>query len=222
VTFSGRLGNIGGVAPEIFQFGMAFSNPVASPFLTRGDLPPIALAMTTRWQGLAVAIHSFVTLKRVRIALMGDDGKVVREGSGAFVQGDADVTIGGATAGFLHAPQIALVHTLQSGFPGPTGRGRFYLPSPAVEIEPSTGVMTALNAQAFADRARVFLNAITGDMRAAKPAIDLVVPSGGSVTRALPPQLHKVTSVQVGRALDTQRRRRNALTDARSKTDLTP
>lgn len=119
------------------------------------------------------------------------------------------------TATSSKTPQDAVVISLRTATPGARGRGRLYWPALGAALNGSFQLSTPTPA-AIAAGAATWLNAIGAqindyftDIGAAKSAV-LVVRSVTSHTNA------DVNQLQVGSVLDTQRRRRDNLTETYS------
>lgn len=116
----------------------------------------------------------------------------------------ADVGGGGAAIP-PHPNQIALVISLVTGFSrGSAHRGRFYMPLP-VFLPGADGLISEADRNFAKGSAETLLAALN----AATPAWKV-----GVFSRKLGSPGHRaVTGIQVGRALDTQRRRRRSLVE---------
>lgn len=103
--------------------------------------------------------------------------------------------------------QMALAVSLTTDVTrGHAHRGRFYLPMPQVALDATTGVLSTTDANAVKTRTLTFitaLNAVSGNYK-------LAVFSRKSGD----PRHRDVLSCQVGRTLDTQRRRRKKVLEA--------
>jgi len=113
---------------------------------------------------------------------------------------------GGLTPTNPIANQLALAITLTTAVErGRAAKGRFYLPLPAMVLG-SDGLVQTVDRDAVKTRALTMVNAIS----AVSANYDVAVFSRkqGSPTHRV------VTGVQVGRVLDTQRRRRRSLLEA--------
>lgn len=219
VSWRGRFGSITDPV-EIWQIGLAFS---ISGIVLREHLADFAEQCSLSFSNRVLpSISNEAALESTRAALIsGDTGRTVRNGDGAFVQGDY---VGGGPGGStVTLPfQTALAITLETGRSGNVGRGRFFLPVPAAAGSTTLGLVTGTAAQTLATSMAAFINdlntrAIAQQTDATNPLNvgPVVVASGGSVTKAIPPALVPVTGVSVGRVVDTQRRRRNALDEQR-------
>jgi hypothetical protein len=104
--------------------------------------------------------------------------------------------------GDVMPPQCSLAVSLNTATRGAKGRGRMFLPAPAAQISSADGLMTAARAQLFAQGAAGFLVALR---QAGVIGFPSIVSSSG--TRST------ITSVRVGRAVDTIRSRRRSLVE---------
>lgn len=108
----------------------------------------------------------------------------------------------------VYPPQVCYVVSLSSGQSlGRANHGRFYVPTPsAIAGQSSDGRISAQNANNMRDAARTMLSAVEGEISTVGVGAHLAIMSklGGGTTK-------RVTRIAVGRALDTQRRRRNKL-----------
>ncbi len=127
-----------------------------------------------------------------------------RDTTGAYIQGDSPFAITGGDPSIPLPFQSALVVSLRSSFDGPTGRGRFYLPVPAVTVSSLDGLITDAKRTAAQTQALEFLRGCNTDLGAFSPGLKVAVISGGSVGKALPPEIHTVTKVGVGKVVDTR------------------
>ena len=99
-------------------------------------------------------------------------------------------------------PQLAVAVSLRTPLQrGPGSVGRFYPPLPAVGMAADTGRITPTAAQSMADSAARFIDAIN----ARYAPWTVVVASAVNATAV------RVTRVEVGDVMDTQRRRRNRM-----------
>lgn len=118
-----------------------------------------------------------------------------------------DVAGGGGPAN-VHPNQCALVVTLLTDVQrGPGSKGRFYLPAPAVAVQPD-GLISQGVADDVRTAARTLIEALSD-----VPGPDGLTPANVVVMsrKAGKPSARRVTGIQVGRVIDTQRRRRRSL-----------
>jgi len=121
---------------------------------------------------------------------------------------ETDVAIVGTAAGDALPAEVALVVSLRTALANRTGRGRFYLPQPAV---------TALDADGNLDPA-----AQTAIVAAATFAWTTSNAAGENpvVYSRTARATREVTSFNVGDVFDVQRRRQNSLTQQRSSAPM--
>lgn len=123
------------------------------------------------------------------------------QGAGTTEQLFADVS-GGGTGSGNNPNQIALAVSLTTGFSrGPAHRGRFFNPCPDVGVD-TDGTISPGQALETATSAKALMTAI--NLGGAEQMVVMSRKAGAPGHRA-------VTGAQVGRILDTQRRRRNSL-----------
>lgn len=116
----------------------------------------------------------------------------------------ADVP-GGGTTQQTFPNQIALAVTLTTGFTrGPAHKGRFYLPLPNNTID-ANGLISASSATAVSGSVDTLIAAVNSVHADYEMAIFSRLPGRAANL--------KVTGNLIGRALDTQRRRRRKLTE---------
>lgn len=210
VTWSGVFGTVA-VPVEIWSFGLSLSLS-ANPPATKAELQPVADAMKGSFAVLQGSLPPSVHLTRTRVARVGNDGLVRRDVEGAYVQADNLVSTTGSGSVVGHPPQVALAVTLQSNQAGPTGRGRFYLPTPSGTTLSGDLRLSVVNRDALLTAAKNFLVSVNsyGDQVGAEMG-SVVIASGGSTLQGITPGLRPVTSMRLGRVLDTIQSRRNAL-----------
>lgn len=105
----------------------------------------------------------------------------------------------------------AMVLSLKTALPGGRGRGRLYWPATGVGLSPTTLRVAPANVSTF-------LSAIKGYLAAIEGAIDASVDGGMGlvVWSRTNSAVSLVNTVQMGDVLDTQRRRRDAVTEGYS------
>jgi hypothetical protein len=213
ISFTGTLGtNV--PAPEIFSFGVNAGFQIGSGGSEqKAALETLAADLGNSMAGLFQQCSTPAKITRVRVASIGIDNKVRRDANGAFVQGDSTLAIPGGDPGVPLPFQCALVVSLRTLFDGPTGRGRFYLPLPAVTVNGADGLITETRRDAIAASSVTALNSMNTKLEAFAPGLRIAVISAGSVTKSLPPAFHKVNKVGVGKVVDTLRTRRNNLSE---------
>jgi hypothetical protein len=120
----------------------------------------------------------------------------------AIARAEASASHVGANVGVPLPQEVAVCCSLRTAQPGPGGRGRFYLPGPAVSTVTALGRLDSTTRDGIADSVAAML--------------------GVAVAAAHPPVLftpgvpdREILSVDVGDVFDAQRRRRDALVESR-------
>jgi hypothetical protein len=145
-------------------------------------------------------------LSFAKAARIGLDGKYIDQSTDEFVFPDL---AGGGNAIFaIHPQQVALAVSLTTGYSrGLAHRGRFFMPMPVCPITETTGLIDTVTADQVRQSVKTFLEAV-----ADVPGIDAPNSLTPSVMSRRGAGGHRViTGVEIGRALDTQRRRRRGL-----------
>lgn len=184
---------------DIFNFGLH----VDSTATVQATATAWAAALTDMWSGsgtpagnLAPYYTPGITIRNaIAVSLVSSTGQQVE-------RIDVPLDLAGTSEAEQMPPQVALVVSLRTILATRRGRGRFYLP--------------AMATNATAD-GRVAAAAQTAILNGASRALDALVAAGAppivwSVGLPTPPT---VTRVEVGDVFDTQRRRRDQLTEAR-------
>ncbi len=179
--------------------------------VTQAGLAGLAAQARGAWDSLKPVIGSNAILTRVRAAHIGLNGKTLLTTEGAYQQADEVTQVAGAGVPSNTPYQVALTVGLQSDRAGVLGRGRFYLPAPSLMPNFVTGVLSTADQGSYATRAKEFVNAMNTAAQANVSGSFVAVASGGSLLQNQAPAVSRVTSVRVGRVLDTMRSRRNAL-----------
>lgn len=199
VTLNGTLG---AASEETWSCGLHFTAAeVMDPFEAQAAATEIASRLNTSWAAAAPNLRSLMstrgTLRNVSVYSYANTGP-------AFASANAPLTtpiagLNSATA----PPQCAVVYSLLTGFAGASRRGRIYWPAPNPEVDGSFkstrargSALDVINtAILIADALETFAPGAWGVY---SPTLDVVTP---------------VTSVRAGDVIDTQRRRRDALTE---------
>jgi hypothetical protein len=153
-------------------------------------------------------VHSAAKLTFLKLNVIQINGRYLEPNTLEYVY---PTPVAGGAAAVLHPNQVALVVSLTTGISrGPAHRGRFYLPLPAIPVQ-TDGLIMASSANQVATSAATFIKAL-----ADQPGLDAGLTDMRAVVmskRAGTPDTHEITGVAVGRALDTQRRRRVELVE---------
>lgn len=152
----------------------------------------------------------FAPLNQANALLQGIRASAVNDSGRVTATADRSFSIGGTGVGAM-PNQIAVVGSLLSATPGPTGRGRVYLPASGITITPSTGAMANPTTATVNTALAGLVDKIvaTANAAGASGSYHVVVASSGGLSAA--PANHIVTTVKVGSIPDTQRRRRNRM-----------
>jgi hypothetical protein len=114
---------------------------------------------------------------------------------------------GGASVAAGSPNQMALAISLTTDVTrGPAHRGRFFIPMPQVALDPSLGTVSTTDATAIKTRTTTLLTALNAVNANYKVAV--------FSRKAGNPAHRDVLGIQVGRVLDTQRRRRRKIAEA--------
>lgn len=161
-------------------------------------------------------VHAQAKLTFLKMNVVDMAGHYVEQTTHEYAY--SPVVAGGSSA-FLHPNQCTLVVSTCTAFErGPAHRGRFYLPLCAKEVTSSTGGISAAEAMAVAVSAATFLSALH-DQPGPDPIGDddvhvCVMSSTGTGAT------NRITAVEVGTVIDTQRRRRNAMAEVYQRAPL--
>lgn len=188
------------ITGEIWNFGMD-----ADTTRTAADAAAaLAAAVTEAWQGPG-------TPAGLLNSLYGPD-VVVTEASAAEIllvsgkqqtKSTVSLNLPGVATGAQLPPQVAVVVSKRTNVANRSGRGRFYLP--AMTVDAVDGGRLSIAAR------DLVLNAVQRMITSLKGAQVFPMIWSQGATTGIP-----ITSWGVGDVFDTQRRRRNALVEARS------
>jgi len=195
----------GGKLPgnEQWSCGMRLYGPPATAV---ADAASLYDDMVAPIRAFHVAASTYICtgakLSFIKLNAIGPDGRYLAPATNETVMADV---AGGGPASPSHPNQVALAISLETGFTrGPAHSGRFYMPLPGFGVA-ADGLMAASDRDLVKASATTLLGAIN-----ATNAIWKV----GVFSRKLGAAGHRaVTSIAVGRALDTQRRRRRSLVE---------
>lgn len=158
-------------------------------------------------QRATTKIHVGCKLTFLKMNVITVDGRYEEEGE-THEYLYAPVVPGGSS-GIMHPTQVALVVSTTTDYTrGHAHRGRFYLPNPALEVDAVDGTISAADANGVAASAGTFIKELADQPGPDPLQTDMKV---AVMSRAGAGRTNYVTGVEVGRVLDTQRRRRNAL-----------
>lgn len=209
VTLSGTMLGGGEEWQTGFYMGSATQD---APAPTQQFADAVRDAWTTFWSANQSHISSgyiFTAVKCARLLKNGDYDQSVDVVNSYPVPG-----VAGGGGSLQLPPQVSLVATLIGGSgKGLGGKGRMYLPGVYVSID-GTGHIGSTETQSIATNLAAFFNSVDSSIDA--PGHSINVSRGhknllGAGARNVP-----INGVRVGNVFDTQRRRRNALTETYS------
>jgi hypothetical protein len=207
VQVSGVLGPAGS-AWEIFSWGFAIGGGSGGLQVAENALSDVCDDVISYWQDPAALVSVFARITSIKIADVQPDGKW-RNGVATYERTSPGIPGGSQGAGgtLTHAPQVALAVTLRTAINSPRTRGRFFLPLPTATVPGGSGLMDSGQATGVAERTATLFTQVNN-----QPGFDnngnvvVVASTFGAIT--------PVTSVSVGRVLDTITSRRNALKES--------
>jgi hypothetical protein len=177
-----------------------------------GVNPAWVESVKAAWETFFESAEAGVTLRyrtlQVKASIILATGKT---DLGNIVSSNYAVPPVGASNFQYYPPQVTLVAQLAAANPrGLAGKGRMYLPGIAHGIDANGHVPTAA-CQSTANALRTFFDTI--ESAAGSPGYVMNASKGRVGVPFAPPVNQRVTSVRVGSVYDTQRRRRNGLTE---------
>ena len=157
---------------------------------------------TAFWGRGTTGISQFAILREIKLAKIGEDGKYTSDPR------IASVTVPGFATGSapLHPYQVALAVSLGTNRRGPRGKGRFYLPCPQVSMT-ADGLIPSAERDFIETSVAEWITDLNNHPSVDVTDAEVVVASSFGFNS-------KVTSVRVGRVLDTVRSRRRNLDEA--------
>lgn len=205
VTLSGTM--FGGA--EEWSTGFFMGNEGSdAPALSNLAAANIGEAWKTFFILPANKISNLYIFNTCKIVMQNNDGRTMADS--AVYWSPPTETKGGSTTGHLPA-QCSLAVSLLNSLPrGLATKGRMYLPGIA-ELVTATGKINSLTTGTIADNLKIFFDSITND--ADTPGRP-VLASTGRGPLLLDGAIRHVNTIKVGDVIDTQRRRRNGLSEA--------
>lgn len=171
-----------------------------------------AAAIKTAWQAFFTSgSHMFGYLWKTEGVKLAVLNKIAGKTQGVPVTSYYTTAIQGASTGNGYPPQVSVVATLLAdNGKGFGGKGRMYLPGIAQGLD-SSGRMGAPFNQTLATGLANFMASVNASMDVPGGVINA---SQGTDRELLSGRVNRpVTHIRVGNVFDTQRRRRNALTE---------
>lgn len=208
VTFEGVLGSV--AAPlEKWQFGLNVAAPLV--LLDGAGLPAELLGYAnTCYTGVAGTllgnVGSWLRLTACDIRYIAANGLQPRNAAGGFsgaARYESDQA-GSMSSAVRYPPQVSLVVSLQTARAGARGKGRFFLPAPGYVLQDDSRLSVA-HATGMANVGAAIVNTVNSAFPPAYGKVSVMSSFGFS---------SEVTSIRVGRTLDTHRSRRSDLIEA--------
>lgn len=180
------------------RLALAGGGPFLSVF-NQDALTDMAADCVAFFGNLNTGIHGSTVLTEVKLASIGADGKYTDE---PFVEAVSQA--GGWTQGaVLHPYQVSLAVSLDTDRRGASGRGRIYLPTPGFALQTDSTIQT-VHAEGVRDQVATLLTNLNNNAGFDTTDTSVVIASSKGFNSP-------VTSVRVGRLLDTVRSRRRSL-----------
>jgi hypothetical protein len=175
--------------------------------LAPGGGSAISQAMVTSF-GTAFAVHLIPIMRPAAVfteCKLADISAGTADSPGGLYTGNPFIlgtgNQGTGSGGADYPPQISLAISLNTALRGPRGKGRFYLPAPALPYDPLTGTIPTSAMSGLQTAVTGFLNAVNAVDGAFS---NIAIVSSFGVSSA-------VTSYRVGRVFDTIRSRRTSI-----------
>lgn len=196
ITYSGVFGT---ATTPVEHWSFNLCAPAAA--LAADASPATAAAQATAARGpfntfMGANMGSDIVLTETRIASVNDAGLVNVRPDGSYVQGvNLTTSVGGAAKQPVPLQQ-ALCISLTTGRAGPTGKGRFFLPWPAVSLD--------------ADDKRIPVAQVTPLLAAIQTWLQNLQTGIGAQLQVVSSKgyMSEVTGIRCGRVPDTMRSRR--------------
>lgn len=193
-------GGFGPVGADIEQWAFTVKCP-QSFFTAAADRLAAANDCQAAVVGRLTPLYGNVlTFRKVRLAEVGPDGRVLREPDGSYRQSDSTTAVAAGIKAVTSVPAtvVALVASIGTPRPGPTGKGRFFLPMPHFPLGTQTYELSLADTTTIATAVKGLL----ADFEGIVGGIGVVSSKGYS---------SPYTSLRVGRRPDTQRSRGGAM-----------
>jgi len=162
-----------------------------------------AAALTEAWSGTGTPAGALQTYYPEEVVLGTATAAALSATTGQqLARADVDVNLPGTSVAEMLPPQCAVVVSLRTPVANRTGRGRFYLPAPAVNAV-AAGLIAPAAQQDFVDA----MTRLFASLDAAAFTPQLFSRSTFILTT--------IDAFNIGNVFDTQRRRRNQLQEVR-------
>lgn len=169
----------------------------------------IATALSAWHSGSGSVVAPSAKLEWAKLNAIDVSGHYIEGVTHEYVWG---TPVAGGGAGSPTPPnQLALAVTWTTAYArGPAHQGRLYLPTPVVNVDSTSGLFSALQANGVEAAANTFYAALNTAVETVEAGMRCCIMSrkSGAATRRM------ITGAKVGRVLDTQRRRRRSLPES--------
>ena len=184
---------------ESFSWGLSLVSSLQTTGAVVATVPQGIIDAVVAFHATEGVSSSAAKIETIKLNEIGTNGRYVNQG--ATVQYDLDPPAAGASSPHF-PPQVALVVSLGTDVArGRAHAGRFYIPSPGASME-TNGMIGPGWQGVVAAAAATMINAINATESVLRVGIVSNLGIGAE---------HPVTSVRVGRVLDTLRSRRTSL-----------
>lgn len=203
---------------EIWSFGLRIgsvdgTSGVATGAASGTVLSDIKTDLAKWWNSMPTLFPTTTRLRAFKFNAIGPDGKYLSKTTSLGGDWGSAGLPGGSSTSAL-PPQCSVAVTLTTaGTRGLAAKGRIFLPPMVTGIVTSGGAMAAATAQSIQTNTATLLTDLNN-----WPGVDAAGDPGNVVVASAVREgsMQLVTGVSVGTVVDTQRRRRNALVEARS------
>jgi hypothetical protein len=195
-----------GSAWEIFSYGFSIGQASGQgPAVGGTVLADLCDDVQEFHAGAGAHIANAARLTSIKVALVNPDGSW--NGAQAAYERSCDVPGGINVGASCPAPQSALAVTLRSNVNTPRTRGRFFLPMVALNPSVTDGLIAEQAATEVASAVESLITNVNNQPGFDQNGDQVIVASTFGTNSV-------VTSVSVGRVIDTIRSRRNALQES--------
>lgn len=206
VTISGTMYNAAEEWSTGFFLGSENADAVEP---TQAAADAVLGAWTTFFSAATSYISNYYLTTQVKIAHLGTDGKLLDD---LVVYAYPGTALAGGVSTNHMPTQCSLVASLRSDRPrGLASKGRMYLPGIAIGMQ-NNGKILSTARDTIATNLQTCFNTIRGHMDIQDTPI--LAAKGTGAFPNLTAQNDFIESIKVGDVIDTQRRRRNGLTEA--------
>jgi hypothetical protein len=189
---------------DIFSFSVRIIPPIGSLTVSQAQVDALAAATSTMFASANLAVCPWNRMTAIKLAPVGTDGHYP-PGEDAFEHIYSGGVAGGAVvSNIIWPPQCSYSVGLQTAALRGRGHiGRFYLPSMAFNVNTATGKVGDLAGSAGAVL-RTWINAINATTDIG--TVGVITSLGSGTSRVC-------TGIRLGQVIDTQRRRRNNISE---------